>query len=62
MTLLLSSLMIVIGIVMIIRTAAYGGGLFATGLILGLLFIAAGVGRMLLQRKLMNKSERRRRD
>lgn len=62
MTLLLSSLMIVIGIVMIIRTAAYGGGLFATGLILGLLFIAAGVGRMLLQRKLMDKSERRRRD
>jgi prolipoprotein diacylglyceryltransferase len=62
MTLLLSSLMIVIGVVMIIRTAAYGGGALATGLILGLLFIAAGVGRMYLQRKLMDKSERRRRD
>jgi prolipoprotein diacylglyceryltransferase len=62
MTLLLSSLMIVIGIVMIVRTATYGGGLLATGLILGVLFIAAGIGRMYLQRKLIRESERRGRD
>ena len=42
--------MIVIGVVLCIRTLVAGGGPLATGLILGILFIAAGAGRMYLRR------------
>ncbi len=45
-----SVLMIVVGIALIVRTLTAGGGAFATGLILGLLFIAAGLGRIYLRR------------
>lgn len=45
-----SVLMIVVGIALIVRTLAAGGGALATGLILGLLFIAAGLGRIYLRR------------
>jgi hypothetical protein len=50
-TIVLSILMIVIGIAMVARTLAAGGGPLATGLLLGLLFVAAGAGRMYLQRR-----------
>ena len=49
-TLTMSLLMVVIGVAMIVRTVAAGGGPLAGGLLLGLLFIAAGVGRMYLAR------------
>jgi len=49
-TMTFSVLMIVIGIALIVRTLAAGGGALATGLILGLLFVAAGIGRIYLRR------------
>lgn len=48
-TTLLSVLMIVIGIALLVRTVAAGGGALATGLLLGLLFLIAGAARLYLQ-------------
>jgi hypothetical protein len=48
-TLVFSTLMIVIGIVLLVRTIAEGGGVASTGLLLGVLFVAAGAGRLYLQ-------------
>jgi uncharacterized membrane protein HdeD (DUF308 family) len=48
-TRLMSILMIVIGVVLLARTLAAGGGAVAIGVILGLLFIAAGAARLYLQ-------------
>ena len=45
-TQLLSTLM-----VMIVRTLAGGGGAVALGLVLGALFVAAGVGRLWAERR-----------
>ncbi len=44
-----SVLMIVIGVAIVVRTLAAGGGAAAAGVILGVLFIAAGAGRLYLQ-------------
>jgi len=38
--------MIVLGLAMIVTTVSRGGGPLALGLVLGLLFIAAGLGRL----------------
>ena len=46
--LVFSCLFVVIGIALIVRTARLGGG---TGYVLGVLFVALGVGRLYLQRK-----------
>ena len=48
-TQLLSGAMILIGVAMIVRTIAEGGGL-VLGLLLGVLFIAAGAGRLYVER------------
>lgn len=48
----LSCLMIVIGIAMLVRTFAGGGGALAGGTILGVLFVAAGVGRLYVRWRL----------
>jgi hypothetical protein len=45
-----SIVMVVIGIALIVRTLTAGGGALATGLILGVLFVAAGGGRLYLRR------------
>jgi len=45
-TTILSFLMIVIGAGLVIRTLTLGGGLFAIGVIMGVLFVAAGLGRL----------------
>jgi len=45
-TRVLSLAMVVLGLAMIVSTVARGGGPLALGLILGLLFIAAGLGRL----------------
>lgn len=45
----MSGAMIVIGIALIVRTLVAGGGAIATGVLLGVLFIAAGAGRLYLQ-------------
>jgi hypothetical protein len=50
-TRLLSALMIVIGVAMIVRTLAAGGGAVALGLLLGVLFVAAGAGRLYAERR-----------
>jgi hypothetical protein len=45
----MSILMIVIGIVLLVRTLIAGGGALASGILLGLLFMAAGAARLYLQ-------------
>lgn len=49
---LLSGLMIVIGVAMLVSTIARGGGPISFGVVLGILFIAAGAGRIYVQRKI----------
>jgi hypothetical protein len=49
-TQLLSAAMLVIGLAIIVRTFASGGGALAFGLLVGLLFVAAGAGRLYLER------------
>ena len=48
-TRIFSIAMIVIGIALVVRTLAAGGGAVATGLILGILFMLAGGARLYLQ-------------
>jgi uncharacterized membrane protein HdeD (DUF308 family) len=48
-TRVMAILMVVVGIALLVRTLAAGGGVVATGVILGLLFIAAGAARLYLQ-------------
>jgi len=47
-TRLLATLTIGLGLAMIVRTVVAGGGPLAVGLILGVLFVAVGVGRLYL--------------
>ena len=42
-------LMMVIGVALVIRTLTAGGGPVATGVLLGVLFVAAGAARLYLQ-------------
>jgi hypothetical protein len=46
----ISLVMIVIGVVLCVRTVVAGGGPLATGVILGLLFVVAGAGRICVRR------------
>jgi hypothetical protein len=48
-TRVLSIAMIVIGLALIVRTVAAGGGAIAIGLLLGVLFVLAGAARLYLQ-------------
>jgi len=50
-TQVLSALMVVIGVAIIARTLAAGGGALALGLLLGVLFVAAGAGRLYAERR-----------
>jgi hypothetical protein len=49
-TQILSAAMLLIGIAIIVRTMAAGGGALALGLLVGLLFVAAGAGRLYAER------------
>jgi hypothetical protein len=49
-TRLMSMLMVVIGIALIARTIAAGGGALASGILVGVLFLLAGAGRLYLSR------------
>jgi hypothetical protein len=49
-TRVMSLAMIAIGVALIVRTIVSGGGAVAVGILLGLLFVAAGVGRLYLSR------------
>jgi len=44
----LSTLMVALGVALLVRTAVDGGGI---GIVFGLLFVAAGVGRLWLVRR-----------
>jgi hypothetical protein len=48
-TRLMSILMVLIGVALLVRTLVAGGGPIAVGVLLGLLFIAAGGARLYLQ-------------
>ena len=50
-TMLLSSVMLVLGVAIIVRTIAGGGGPLAVGILLGVLFVAAGAGRLWAERR-----------
>ena len=50
-TRVLSGLMVLIGLAIIARTVAAGGGAVALGLLLGVLFVAAGAGRLYAERR-----------
>jgi hypothetical protein len=49
-TRVLSALMVVIGVALIASTLARGGDPWAIGVLLGLLFVATGAGRLYLAR------------
>ena len=48
-TRVMSVLMIVLGIALVVRTVAAGGGVAAAGVLLGILFVLAGAARLYLQ-------------
>ena len=50
-TAVLSGLMVLIGLAMIVRTVSAGGGPLAVGMLMGLLFVAAGAGRLWAERR-----------
>ncbi len=49
-TRILSAAMVLIGVALIVRTFVAGGGVGARGVIVGALFVAAGLGRLWLAR------------
>jgi formate hydrogenlyase subunit 3/multisubunit Na+/H+ antiporter MnhD subunit len=48
---LLSGVMVLLGIAMVARTLSAGGGPMAVGIVMGVLFIAAGAGRLWAERR-----------
>lgn len=50
-TQVLSAAMVLIGVALLVRTLAAGGGPVALGVLVGLLFVAAGAGRLWLERR-----------
>lgn len=46
-----SLLLMVLGVAMLVTTLARGGGALALGLVLGVLFVAAGAGRIYVMRR-----------
>jgi hypothetical protein len=47
-TRVMSTLMVLLGVAMIVSTLVNGGGALAIGMLLGVLFVAAGLGRLYL--------------
>jgi len=50
-TLVLPILTLVLGVAILVRTIAAGGGALAFGVLIGILFVAAGALRLLLERR-----------
>ncbi len=50
-TAVMSALMLVLGVAIIVRTVAAGGSPISVGLLLGVLFVLAGGGRLLIARR-----------
>jgi hypothetical protein len=51
LTRLLSVALIAIGLVLLAQTVAAGGGALSRGVVLGVLFVVAGAGRLALKRR-----------
>ena len=51
MTTVMSVALIVIGVALLVRTVTAGGGPLATGILVGVLFVAAGFGRLWVARR-----------
>jgi len=47
----LPALTVALGVAIIVRTLALGGGALAVGVVLGVLFVAAGTARLYLERR-----------
>ncbi len=47
----LSALMVIIGVAIVVRTIVEGGGAIAFGVVVGVLFVAAGAGRLYAERR-----------
>ena len=54
----MSVLLVLIGVALIVRTITAGGGALAFGLLMGVLFIAAGLGRMYINTRLARRAPR----
>ena len=52
LTRLTSFLLVFLGVGIMVRTVDAGGGAAAFGILVGLLFVAAGAGRLYVERKL----------
>lgn len=50
-TLVLPVILVLLGVAIVIRTLVAGGGPLAFGLLMGVLFVAAGGARLLLERR-----------
>jgi len=50
-TQLMSLIMVVVGVALLARTLLAGGGVAAIGVVLGILFVLAGAGRLYLARR-----------
>jgi hypothetical protein len=50
-TRVLSTLMVLIGVAILVRTVIEGGDAIAFGVVVGLLFVAAGAGRLYAERR-----------
>lgn len=50
-TRLLSLVMLLVGIALVVRTVVAGGGVLSLGVVLGILFCAAGAGRLAISRR-----------
>ena len=51
MTTVMSIVLIVLGLAILVRTVTAGGGPLATGILVGVLFVAAGFGRLWVARR-----------
>ena len=47
----MSVVLVLLGLAIIVRTLAAGGGPLAYGMLMGLIFVAAGIGRFVLERR-----------
>ncbi len=54
----LSVVMLILGVVLIGRTLAAGGGALSVGVVLGVLFVLAGAGRLYVARRLGRRGRR----
>jgi hypothetical protein len=61
LTRLTSALMVFIGLAIVVRTIEAGGGPLALGVLVGILFVAAGAGRLYVQSRAERAEEEERR-